>query len=140
MKHVVVPRTTRAEDGEVSVEAVMVFPFFLLMIFAIAQLSFSWYGRAALNGAAQDYLSVLQTNSTGEAGYRDPAAVATATMKQNAGFVHVVSVTPSGLPDGRVKVTIIGRVPAPFPGATRTIAGVAVGTLDNFRRRGEVTP
>jgi Flp pilus assembly protein TadG len=140
MKRRVVPRRSRAEDGEVSVEAVIVFPLFLLMIFAVTQLSFAWYGRAALNGAAQDYLSVVQTNSTGQATYRDPASVATASVKHNAGFVELVSVTPSGLADGRVKVTIVGRVPAPFPGASRMITGTAVGTLDNFRPQGETTP
>ncbi len=140
MKHGVVPRRMRAEGGEVSVEAVIVFPLFLLMIFAVVQLSFAWYGRAALNGAAQDALSVVQTNSTGEATFQDPVAVATASMKQNAGFVELVSVNPSELSDGRVRITIIGRVLAPFPGATRTITGTAVGTLDNFRPQGDVTP
>ena len=133
----VVPHTTKREDGEVSVEAVIAMPFLLLMIFAVAQLSFAWYGHAALNGAAQDALSAVQTNSTGIAMFRDPDTVARATMQRNAGFVSIVSVTTQPLADGRYTVTVIGRVPAPFPGATRTIQGSAVGTLDNFRPQGQ---
>ncbi len=132
----VVPRETR-EDGEVSVEAVIVFPFLLLMVFAIVQLSFAWYGRAALNAAAQDALSAEQTNSTGIGQPQNSTAVAKASMLQNAGFVDNVAVSFVPLSDGRYKVTVVGTVPAPFPGASRTISASAVGTLDNFRSQGQ---
>lgn len=133
----VVPRVRRGEDGEVSVEAVIAFPILLLMIFAVVQLSFSWYGRAALNSAAQDALSAVQTNSTGLGVGLDPDAVAKASVAGNAGFVGNVTVSgPVMLTDGRVRVTVQGKVPAPFPGASRTISGSAVGTLDAFRPQG----
>jgi Flp pilus assembly protein TadG len=135
-KHSAVPRKKR-EDGEVSVEAVIAFPFLLLMIFAIAQLSFAWFGRAALQSAAQDALSVVQMNSTGVGEPQNATAIAKASMNQNAGFVGQVTVVESPLPDGRYKVTITGKVPAPFPGASRTISASAVGTLDNFRPQGQ---
>jgi Flp pilus assembly protein TadG len=132
-----VPRTRRREDGELSVEAIIIFPFLLLMIFAIAQLSFAWYGRAALQSAAQDALSVVQTNSTGVGRPQVAEAIAKASMQQNAGFVGHVTVVEVPLPNGRYKVTVTGSVPAPFPGASRTISASAVGTLDNFRQQGQ---
>lgn len=127
----------RHEAGDITVEAVIAIPLLLLMVFACVQLSFNWFGRAALSAAAQDALSTVQTNSTGQRGYVDPDAVARASMRRNAGFVGSVTATMEPLDDGRIKVTVTGRVPSAFPGATIRIESSAVGTLDNFRPQGE---
>jgi Flp pilus assembly protein TadG len=126
-----------AEIGEVTVEAVIAMPLLLLLIFAIAQTSFNWYGRAALDGAAQDALSALQTNSTGLGEFRDAEQVARASLAQNANFVVFQGPVESTLlSNGRVRVTVRGKVPAPFPGASQVISASVVGTLDSFRSQG----
>ena len=127
----------RSETANITVEAVIAIPLLLLMVFACVQLSFNWFGRAALQTAAQDALSVYQTNSTGQRGFRDPNTVAQQSARRNAGFVASVTQTMEPLPDGRVKVTVAGRVPAAFPGATIRIESSAIGTLDNFRPQGD---
>ena len=127
----------RSETGDITVEAVIAIPLLLLMVFACVQLSFNWFGRAALQTAAQDALSVYQTNSTGQRGFRDPGVVAQQSARRNAGFVASVTQTMETLPDGRVKVTVTGRVPVAFPGATMRIESSAIGTLDNFRPQGD---
>ena len=129
----------RNENGEVTVETVIAFPLVLLTIFAIVQLSFNWYAREALIAGAQDALSIEQANSTQRRAWEDPAAVAMATVQQNAGFITNVTQRTESLPDGRVTVTVSGRVPAAFPGATITLKAHVTGTLDNFRPQGEPT-
>jgi Flp pilus assembly protein TadG len=125
------------DRGDVSVEAVIGFPILLLAVFACVQMTFNAFGRAALQAAAQDALSAAQTNSTGIAVWRDPDAVARQSAGRNAGFVGGVRSDIVPLPDGRVRVTVRGRVPSAFPGATMVIVGSATGTLDAFRPQGE---
>ncbi len=119
-----------------SIEAVIALPILLLSVFACVQLSIGWYGRAALEAAAQDTLAVYQTNATGHT-WADPDTTARDSMRRNAGFVGHISHTVVELGDGRVRVTVHGQVLGMFPGSTRTIDASVIGTLDNFRPQGE---
>lgn len=132
-------RVAVREAGNITVEAVIAVPLLLLIMFACVQLSFNWYARTALAGAAQDALSVIQTNSTGMREARDADAVARFSAHRNAGFIADVTSTAEPLGDGRVRVVVSGRVPAAFPGASMVIEASAIGTLDNFRPQGDPT-
>jgi Flp pilus assembly protein TadG len=103
----------------VTVQAVVLVPLTLLLLFAIVQFSVAWYAKLALTAAAEDGLRYTQTNPT-----RAPETSATQSAMSNAGFV-------SGL-----TVTVRGQVPAAFPGFSWTITGSATGPLEIFRPQG----
>ena len=125
-------RRRTGERGDVTVQAIMIVPLALLLIFAIVQFAVAWYAKAALTAAAEDGLRYAQTNPT------QPAeAVTEASARSNAGFVTDLTVTSNRPGPGRLTVTVRGHVPAAFPGFTWSITGNATGSLELFRPQGQ---
>ena len=100
-------RRRAGERGDVTVQAIVVVPLALLLIFAIVQFAVAWYAKAALTAAAEDGLRYSQTNPT------QPAeAVTAASARSNAGFVTDLAVTSNRPAPDRLTVTVRGHVPA----------------------------
>ena len=125
-------RKRRGERGDVTVQAIVIVPLTLFLIFAIMQFAVAWYAKAALTAAAQDGLRYTQTNPS-----RSSEPVVVASARNNAGFVTNLTVASTRPSLGRLTVTAQGRVPAAFPGLTWTITGTATGPLEIFRPQGQ---
>ena len=121
----------RGERGDTTVQAVVLVPLTLLLIFAIIQFAVAWYAKTALTTAAEDGLRYTQTNST-----QRPEPAAEQSARMNAGFVDDLNVTSAHTATGRLTVTVTGKVPAAFPGLRWTITGAATGPLEEFRPQG----
>lgn len=129
------PRRSRrrrtGERGDTTVQAVVLVPLTLLLMFAIVQFAMAWYAKTALTAAAEDGLRQAQTNA-GQA--PEPAAERSALM--NAGFVDDLAATSQRTVAGRITVTVTGKVPAAFPGLRWTITGTATGPIEELRLQG----
>lgn len=119
------------ERGDVTVQAIVLVPLTLLLLFAIVQFSVAWCAKLALTAAAEDGLRYTQTNPT-----RAPESSAVQSVTSNAGFVSGLTVTSQRPSVDRLTVTVRGQVPAAFPGFSWTITGTATGPLEIFRPQG----
>jgi Flp pilus assembly protein TadG len=113
------------------VQAVVIVPLTLMLIFAIVSFAIATYTKTALTAAAEDGLRHTQTNPTAPA---EPAAAASA--RTNAGYVDELTVTSNRTGTGQLTVTVTGKVPGAFPGLRWTITGTATGPLETFRPQG----
>ena len=140
-------RRRAGERGDVTVQAIVVVPLALLLIFAIVQFAVAWYAKAALTAAAEDGLRYAQTNPT------QPAeAVTAASARSNAGFVTDLAGFACILPGTRALVRpllaavvqrkLLGVMTVPGAGASsrgsRPGAGAATSTAAGEVIAGEV--
>lgn len=112
-------------------QAVVLVPLTLLLIFAIVQFAVAWYAKTALTAAAEDGLRQAQTNAG-----QPPEAAAERSAQMNAGFVDDLAASSERTGNGRITVTVTGKVPAAFPGIRWTITGTATGPSEEFRLQG----
>ncbi len=112
-------------------QAVVIVPLTLLLIFGIVSFAIASYTKTALTAAAEDGLRHTQTNPDQPA---EPAAAASAAT--NAGFVDDLAITTNRTTTGQLTVIVTGKVPGAFPGLRWTITGTATGPLETFRPQG----
>ena len=124
-------RRRRGERGDTTVQAVVLVPLTLLLIFAIVQFAVAWYAKTALTAAAEDGLRQAQTNTA-----QPPEPAAERSARMNAGFVDDLAAYSQRAANGRLTVTVTGKVPAAFPGLRWTITGTATGPIEEFRPQG----
>ena len=104
-------RRARADRGSVSVEAVIVLPVFLLVVFAILQAGLWTHACAVAQAAAQDGARAGAAFGASPGQGQDTAE---AVLSQRAaGEDWVVTITPG--PDG-LTVTVTGRAMSIVPG------------------------
>ncbi len=134
-------RGSGRERGEISIEAVIIFPIVVTMMFVAIQAAFTWYTRNALQIAASDALSTRQTISTG---YTTPDSeigtidgVARTSLQRSAAYVNNLTVWETEPQPGYVTIHVQARIAGYFPGMTRLVEGRASGPLDAFRPQGQ---
>ncbi len=126
-----VARWQRDDRGSSTVEAVILFPVFLLLIFAAVQAGVFFYGRSAALAAAQQGLQAARV----ENGTTDAATGAAQRFLRSGGsggaLLDNVTISPNRSAD-TATVTVSGSVPSLIPGATFTVTQSASGTVERL--------
>jgi hypothetical protein len=132
-------RSKRSNDGEVSIETVMMMPVLLLLIFAALQISVAWFAKLNLEAAASDVLSEYQRSTVLNVDMNPSAVeIAKQSLRKHAGYAKRIAVLgPLGASAvDRVKFTVTAEVPGAFPGMVFKLSASASGPKEVFRPQG----
>lgn len=128
----------RDERGSSTVEAVILFPVFLLLIFAAVQAGVFFYGRSAALAAAQQGLQAGRVENGTTSAATDAAQRFIHSRGSGGALLNNVTITPSRTVD-TTTVTVSGTVPSLIPGATFTVTQSASGTVERITTSGAGT-
>lgn len=119
----------RQDQGSSVVEAVIIFPVFLLIIFGSVQAGIFFYGRSAALAAAQQGLQAARVEAGSTAAATTAAQDFLAGPGSGGGLLDAVTITPTRTA-ATSTVTVAGTVPSLIPGATFTVSQTATGTVE----------
>jgi len=118
---------SRDERGSVTVEAVILFPLALLLIFGAIQGGLYFYARSIATAAAEQGLQSARTEKgTAGAGGASAQQFLTASSK---GLLTDTGVTPTRTAT-TAAVTVTGTTPSLIPGFTFTVSQTAAGAVE----------
>jgi Flp pilus assembly protein TadG len=122
-------RRLRNDRGSSVVEAVVILPLFLLLIFTLVQAGLFYYGRSAALAAAQQGLQAARV----ENGTTTAATLAAQTFlrspRSGGSLLDNLTITPTRTAV-TTTVTVSGTVPSLLPGTTFTVTQTATGTVE----------
>jgi Flp pilus assembly protein TadG len=124
---------SRDERGSVTVEAVVLFPLVLLLIFGAIQAGLYYYARSIAMAAAEQGLQSERT----EQGTTGAGAGATQTFLSGAskGLLTGTAVIPTRTAT-TAAITVTGQVPSLIPGLTLTVSQTAAGAVERITTTG----
>ncbi len=125
------------ERGSVTVEAVILFPLALLLIFGAIQGGLYYYARSIAMASAEQGLQTARTEKgTAAAGGASAQQFLTGASK---GLLTATGVNPTRTAN-TASVTVTGQVPSLVPGLTLTVSQTASGSVERVTTRtGAVT-
>lgn len=123
---------SRDERGSVTVEAVILFPLALLLIFGTIQGGLYFYARSIAAAAAEQGLQSARTEQgTAAAGGASAQQFLTVSSK---GLLTDTGVTPTRTAT-TAAVTVTGTAPSLIPGFTFTVSQTAAGAVERVTTR-----
>lgn len=131
-------RRPRGDSGATALELSIVAPAVLLLIFSTIQFALWSYGRNVALQSAREGVSRLRTvpedSDTDAARRRIEDAVEDYAVKTGAESLldPVAEATYDARGEGRVSVTVRGRVVTLVPGLTLHATGTATGEIERF--------
>jgi Flp pilus assembly protein TadG len=134
----VAPRRHRDERAASALEMSIVAPVFILIIFAIVEAGFLWYGRNVALLSAREGASYLRVSGTfGEtSGWETQAERTAVTYANEVGFLDDVTadatITGLGETEARVTVEVSGQVTELVPFWDPTITRSVTAELEQF--------
>jgi Flp pilus assembly protein TadG len=128
-------RRDRNQRGASALEMAIVAPAFLLMIFAIIEVSLWMHARDVALSAAREGVASLRTASAEEQS-KGVDAVETTAVDYARTLGDIVDPTAEATYDegaGRVTVTVEGGVVDLIPGWDLSVSSTATGLIETFR-------
>jgi len=131
-------RRLREDRGSSVVEAVVIFPVFLLIIFALIQAGLFYYGRSAALAAAQQGLQAARVENGNTAAATLAAQNFLTSPRSGGALLDNLTITPTRTAV-TTTVTVSGTVPSLIPGTTFTVTQTATGTVERVTAPGNST-
>lgn len=124
----------RSDRGASAVEAVILYPVVLLLIFATVQAGLFYYGRATALAAAQQGLQAARVETGSTTTGLGAAQEFLGEAGSGGGLLDNVTITPTRTA-ATTTVTVSATIPSLVPGATFAVSQTATGTVERVTTR-----